>query len=126
MSRSFVEAKAAGVWRIALVGFVALSLAACAHLPRPFHRKKPAEKPEVRTDEARHQLLGTVTLVDETNGFVLIDMGAYVAPPVGHALKTFSGEAESGVVAVSAERRPPFVVADIVKGEPKRGDSVYQ
>ena len=130
MSGSFVAAKSAGVLRgcrrVALFGLVSLSLAACSHLPRPFHRKKPLEKPEAQTDDARHQLLGTVTLADETNGFVLIDMGSYVPPPAGQALKTFSGEAESGVLAVSPERRPPFVVADIVRGAPKRGDSVYQ
>jgi hypothetical protein len=65
-------------------------------------------------------------LVDETNGFVLIDIGNYAPPETGQALKTFTDGTESGVLAVSAERRPPYIVADIVKGEPERGDAVFQ
>jgi len=72
------------------------------------------------------RLIGTVALVNEEGGFVLVDSGAHATPQPGTALKTFTGEVESGVLAAGDVRRRPFVIADIVRGEPKRGDRVFQ
>jgi hypothetical protein len=72
------------------------------------------------------QLIGTIALVNEDGHFVLIDNGSRPTPPTGAALKTFTGGAESAVLTVGSVRRPPFVVADIVKGAPKKGDDVFQ
>jgi hypothetical protein len=72
------------------------------------------------------QFVGIVTLVNEEGRFVLIDAGFGRPPTAGVALKTFTGEAESGLVTVGAVRRPPFVIGDIVKGEPRKGDHVFQ
>ena len=75
---------------------------------------------------AARQKIGTVTLVNESEKFVLIDTGVAAVPPPGTALKAFSGETPSGVVAVGNVNRRPFVVADIVHGMPKKGDDVFQ
>ena len=72
------------------------------------------------------RLVGTIALVNVDQGFVLIDNGSQFAPATGAALKSFSGKAESGVLTVGSVRRRPFVIADIVKGAPQKGDSVYQ
>jgi hypothetical protein len=56
----------------------------------------------------------------------LIDNGNSPVPPTGAALKSFAGEVESGVLSVGSVRRAPFVIADIVKGAPHKGDTVYQ
>ena len=113
------------MWSLAVCALFALD--GCAHLPHwPRKHTEPPEKPETPAADARHRLVGTIVLVDETKRFVLIDVGGYAPPETGRALKTFAGDDESGVLAVSAERRPPFVVADIVKGEPRRGDSVFE
>ena len=70
--------------------------------------------------------VGTITLVDDAGRFVLIDTGMAGVPPLGTALRSFSGEAASGVVAVGSVNRRPFVAADIVQGMPKKGDGVFQ
>ena len=72
------------------------------------------------------QRVGTITLVNEAEHFVLIDTGVAAVPPIGTALKCFTGEASSGVVAVGNVYRRPFVVADIVQGSPKKGDGAFQ
>ncbi len=70
--------------------------------------------------------VGTITLVNEDERFVLIDTGMATTPAAGAALKSFTGETASGVVAVGNVNRRPFVVADIVQGAPKKGDAVFQ
>jgi hypothetical protein len=78
-----------------------------------------------------YEKLGEIVLVNEVAGFVLVDVGPYI-PPDGEALKAFAPEVqpgetgESAVLTVSIERARPFVVADIVSGEPARGDVVYR
>jgi hypothetical protein len=70
--------------------------------------------------------VGTVTLVNTALGFALVDVGSLYSPAPGTALKTFRAGAETAVLAVSPERRRPFVAADIVSGAPQRGDEVYE
>jgi hypothetical protein len=65
-------------------------------------------------------------LVNEADQFVLIDTATAPAPEAGTALKTFTGEVESGVVTVGSVSRRPFVVADIVSGAPRKGDAVFE
>ena len=78
-----------------------------------------------------YEKLGEIVLVNEVAGFVLVDVGPYI-PPDGEALKAFApdvqpGETgESAVLTVSIERARPFIVADIVTGEPAKGDIVYR
>ena len=70
--------------------------------------------------------VGTVMLVNEADQFVLIDTATAHEPAAGTALKTFTGEVESGVVTVGSVARRPFVVADIVSGTPRKGDAVFE
>jgi len=73
-----------------------------------------------------HRVVGTIVLVNEANRFVLIDGGMHTLATAGTALKSFSGDQETGVLALSPERKPPFIIADIVKGSPKKGDQVIE
>ena len=87
----------------------------------------PRRKSKVAAAQAvAPRRIGTITLVNEDDHFVLIDTGMAAAPTVGTALKSFTGETASGVVAVGNVNRRPFVVADIVQGVPKKGDTVFQ
>jgi hypothetical protein len=70
--------------------------------------------------------VGTVAMVNEDLRFVLVDVGSLYTPAAGTALKSFSGGAESGILAVGPQKHRPFIVADIVKGEPKVGDLVEE
>ena len=108
--------------RIVIVILLGFELSGCAWMRRGASRGK-SEQPQ---QAAVPRLVGTIALVDAGAGFVLIDNGSQIAPPTGAALKSFSGETETAVLAVGTVRRRPFVIADIVKGEPRKGDLVYQ
>ncbi len=73
-----------------------------------------------------HRLVGVIVAVNETRGFVLIDTQASFPAPVGTALKSFANGAESGVLTVSPQAKPPFMIADIVSGTPQKGDQVFE
>ncbi len=67
---------------------------------------------------------GSITLVNEEARFVLIEGGYRQAPADGTFLKSFREGNESAELRVSPERHRPFVIADIVKGSPQKGDRV--
>ncbi len=72
------------------------------------------------------QLVGTVALVNEDDSFVLIDNGSLPSPAAGTVLKCNPSGATPAEVRVTQIHKPPFVIADIVKGSPKKGDQVFQ
>ena len=88
--------------------------------------RKRWQAPAGTTQPETPRLVGTVTLVDEPGRFVLIDGGFLPSPSADSTLRTFTGTVESGVVKVGAIRRRPFLIADIVKGAPRKGDQVFQ
>lgn len=86
-----------------------------------------AAKPEPRVERATvPERVGKITLVNEDGRFVLIDLDQGQAPDQGSALKAMRNGAETAVLAVGDVRRRPFIVADIVSGEPLKGDAVYR
>ncbi len=89
------------------------------------HSKKKKPQPDAAALPAPRRV-GTVALVNQELGYVLLDVGTLYMPSAGTALKSFTGETESGILAVDPEKRGPFIVADIVKGEPKVGDQVEE
>lgn len=68
--------------------------------------------------------VGTVAVVN--GGFVLVDVGTLYSPAPGTALKCLASGQETAVLAVSPERRPPFITADIIRGAPRAGDEVFE
>ncbi len=97
--------------------FVALVLTGCAS------KKHEHPTPGAIAGPRR---VGTVAVVNDELRFVLVDVGSQYTPPAGMALKSFSGGAETSVLAVSPEKQRPFIAADIIKGEPKVGDAVEE
>jgi|GEM_PF-1274835 len=69
--------------------------------------------------------LGTVKLVDQHEGYVLIDSPTYSALATGQTLNSLGNDSQTGTLRVTADREPPFVIADIVSGAPHAGDRVY-
>jgi hypothetical protein len=67
-----------------------------------------------------------VAVVNDEMRFVLVDVGSLYTPSAGTALKSFSNGAETAILAVDPQKQRPFIVADIVKGEPKVGDQVEE
>lgn len=101
--------------RLAALLWLVFAGSGCAY----FHRK-----PAPVTSSPR--LVGTVAHVDAQLGFVLVDVGSLYTPAPGAAMKCFADGEETAVLAVSPERKRPFISADIVKGTPHRGDQVFE
>lgn len=72
------------------------------------------------------QLVGTVTLVSEDPSYVLIDNGSLPPPSAGTVLTIENPGGVPVEMKVTRIQKPPFVVADIVKGTPKKGDRVFR
>jgi len=87
------------------------------HMIFPRKKAPPAAAPP--------QWIGTIKLVNEREGYVLIDASNGVAISTDQTLNSVGNETESGVVRVSADRNPPFFIADIVSGKPRPGDRIY-
>ena len=68
--------------------------------------------------------LGKILVVKEKLEFVLIDIGTAPAPEAGTKLLAYTDSNPSAELAVSAFQKRPFLIADIVSGEPKVGDAV--
>jgi hypothetical protein len=95
-------------------------LPGCTLLHWPFKSKQPkgvAHGP---------LFVGTVTLVSEDPSFVLIDNGSLPPPAAGTVLTISTAGSPPVEMKVTHIQKPPFVVADIVKGVPKKGDRVFR
>jgi hypothetical protein len=72
------------------------------------------------------RLIGRVAMVNEEGHFVLVQCDAWKTPQEGTALKSLRNGNETGILNVTTERRGIYVTADIVTGNPGRGDQVFQ
>jgi hypothetical protein len=97
-----------------------LLLPGCGALPSLF-KKKP-----VKGAATGPLFVGTVTLVSEDPSFVLIDNGTLPPPSAGTVLTISNSGSPAVEMKVTHIQKPPFVVADIVKGMPKKGDRVFR
>jgi hypothetical protein len=94
-------------------------LPGCALVHFPWGKKPP------RAVARTAHLVGTVFLVSEEPTFVLIDNGSLPPPAAGTVLTINTPGGVPVEMKVTQIRKPPFVVADIVKGTPKKGDPVF-
>ena len=86
------------------------------------NRKAKQQKPA----PASPIYVGVITLVNDVDRFVLIDGGGTIAPADGTALKVFRDGTETGILKVGSVKRRQFLIADIVQGDPQKGDRVFQ
>jgi len=114
--------------RLASVGLclvLALGTPGCAlaaHILQP-RKKKDDRRVERATVPER---VGEIVLLNEEAKFVLVDLDDRNPPDAGTALKVMREGVEVGVLALGDVRRRPFIVADIVRGNPRKGDVVYR
>lgn len=99
---------------------VVILLPGCAVLRWPFKHKPP------KGAALGPLFVGTVTLVSEDPSFVLIDNGSLPPPSAGTVLTITNAGGPPVEMKVTHIQKPPFVVADIVKGMPKKGDRVFR
>lgn len=100
-----------------LLAFLCLGLAACAT-----HRYKGPVAP-IKAPAPAPVVIGKVSMVNAELGFVLIQTPA--TPETGTALQTRAKDGtETALLRVSAEKKQPFIIADILKGKPQAGEIV--
>ncbi len=73
---------------------------------------------------AWRQSIGKVILVNERMGFVLVDIGTAPAPAAGTPLQSYLQSEPTANMSVSVYQRRPYLIADVVGGAPRVGDSV--
>jgi len=99
------------------VAICCFGLAACAT-----HRNRVPSAP-IKAPAPAPVAIGSVSLVNESLGFVLIRTGE--TPAVGSVLQVRAkGGVETALLKVSAEQKRPFIIADITKGKPQVGEVV--
>lgn len=107
---------------------IALLSASCATAPPP-RAPDPVDKTWetiVRKMENRHEvrIIGTVATVNRRDGFAILQ--CRVLPKAGQEVKVYSRGAMSALLKIGSARDFPYVCADILAGEPARGDIVKE
>ena len=120
-------------------------LVACAQLSRPVadvsthtnpqaapDRKAPVSRTITPLPPTPEQRLGVVRIIGARASFVLIETpsaAVTAAAPAGYVLHCRPPGVATGAstadLRISAERRPPFVIADVLAGTPTVGDVAY-
>lgn len=107
--------------RTALLLLPALFLSSCASTRE---QEEASQTPAPQPSEVQHRLVGIISTVNRAHGFVLIHSNDL--RPAGSPLMTLPSQ--EGVaqahLRVSREQRPPFLIADILAGEPAPGEAV--
>jgi len=101
-----------------LLAAICLGLAACA----THHRSQVPEAP-IKAPAPAPIAIGTVSLVNEDLGFVLVQTAQ--TPEAGTPLqvRTRDGQ-ETALLKVSTAQQRPFIIADVMKGKPHVGEIV--
>ena len=68
---------------------------------------------------------GVIRLLNEDERFVLIQAQGGRGVIAGEKYLCIRDAAETGVLRMTALRNPPFLIADILSGDPLAGDKVY-
>jgi hypothetical protein len=104
----------------------AVSLSGCSMFETPPPKPRIVSLPKPKPLEQVPKLVGVISMINTDGQFVLIESNRTAELGAGTALKCFRDSVETGVLAVGKERRGIYVTADIVKGEPQRGDQVFE
>ncbi len=94
--------------------------------PRSDEKKRAAQEQAVAEVNRRPALVGRIALVNAEENFVLIDAGTAPAARSGAMWRAYAGDAISAELRATDVKRRPWVIADIVSGEPRTGDTVMQ
>ena len=133
MAQNFHSTQPAAMRPRILLLTLVLLMPACGNL-RNLHTKAQAERrqkqlnklTEAASKEATGRLgekaVGEVAYVDGDSGYVLVRARAGLALADGTTLECRGGS--SAKLKITPERKNLFVAADILSGEPKKGDSV--
>ena len=90
------------------------------HLPVPKPAKK--QKTPIATPV---QWSGTIRMVNDSENFVLIEQDAHFPEHPGEIYVAVENGREKGKLKMSSMKSFPYLIADIVAGNPEVGDKIY-
>ena len=79
-------------------------------------------KPPVATTP---QWAGSIRMVNTAENFVLIESGAMAAIVPGETYFSVGSGSETASLRMTSLKNPPFLIADIISGNPSPGEKVY-
>lgn len=68
---------------------------------------------------------GEIRMVNVAENFVLVESRAAASAVPGEKYSAIRDRRETGVLRMTALRNPPFLIADIVSGNPSPGDKIH-
>lgn len=68
---------------------------------------------------------GVIRMVNIAENFVLVESNSPAAKIAGEKYLVIQNGIETGAVRMTSLRNPPFLIADIVSGDPSPGDKIY-
>jgi hypothetical protein len=68
---------------------------------------------------------GTIRMVNVAEKFVLIESNPAIPAVPGEKYLSVQGGRETGALLVSSLKAPPFLIAEILSGEPSTDDKIY-
>lgn len=71
------------------------------------------------------QWAGEIRMVNIAENFVLLESNSSVSAIPGEKYLTIRDSQETGAVRMTTLRNPPFLIADIVSGDPSPGDKIH-
>ncbi len=105
-------------WSVAAALLAGWLSAGCRTAPRP----APASEAAGAATVTVYQVTGEVLHVNQAGGYVVIRSDSLLSP--GEEATVFRGDEAIGRLRISDRGRVPFAAADVVEGEPRRGDAV--
>lgn len=110
---------------LSLLAVSCLLLPACSLTTKGKARQRAKKERALAEARARPVFVGRVTLLNESDRFVLIDGPATSSPHVGTTLRAYRDGAVAAELRTSSIERRPLLIADIVSGEPRKGDEIF-
>jgi hypothetical protein len=108
-----------------LVVFAAL-LSGCGSMPSVKRKRRAAAERALAESRRAPLTVGRVSLVNEDERFALIETDLPQTPASGTKLRIYRNNAVSAELTATGVGRRPFLVADVVSGNPEKGDVVLQ
>jgi len=71
------------------------------------------------------QWAGTIRMVNVAEKFVLIESNPAIPALPGEKYLSVQGGRETGALLISSLKAPPFLIAEILSGEPSTDDKIY-
>lgn len=97
--------------------------AEASYRPFPFFPSKKIEKPPPALPALP---VGEIRQVNAEGKFVLVDTGSAVAVQPGEMFLALSEGKITAELKLTELKSPPFMIADIVSGQPAAGQKVYR